>query len=444
MKTKLPNQVQKLLKDFEKAGFTIYIVGGPVRDLLLGRPVKDWDFTTDATPEQILQLIPAGFYDNKFGTVGLAVDGQVYEITTMRKEGVYEDSRHPSEVSWTKDINEDLGRRDFTVNAMAMKSSGDIVDPYNGKKDLTDKLIRAVGDPAKRFKEDALRLIRAIRFASQLQFKIEDETFKSIKINAQLLTNISWERIRDELFKILATDYPYEGIVMLRNSGLLQYVLPEVEKSFGVVQQGPKHDRVYDIGEHSLLSLKYCTSNDPLVRLATLIHDVGKSDTMRVQSDGNVTFYGHDVVGGKIAEKIGKRLKLSNKQIEKLVRLVRWHLFTVDENQTDSAIRRFIKNIGAENIDDMMALRVGDRLGGGTQKAISWRMKKFRERIDQVLKKPFSVKDLKINGQDIMEVLNTKPGPKVGETLDQLFQEVLEDSSKNNREYLLKRVKEIA
>ncbi|MBI4036273.1 HD domain-containing protein [Candidatus Daviesbacteria bacterium] len=457
----LPKLVLEILEKFDKAGYQIYIVGGAVRDLLLGKKVEDWDFTTDAKPEEILKVIPKAFYNNKFGTVGLDTDLGIMELTTMRKEGLYRDFRHPTQIDWTDKIEEDLARRDFTVNAMGLRlrsdQSPEIIDPFDGKVDIKNKLIKAVGNPEKRFKEDALRLIRAIRIATQLEFDIDKETFTAIKENSRLLKEIAWERIRDELFKLLASVNPrlpsqsgapggqaYIGIIKMREAGILQIILPELEACFGIVQEGPKHDRIYDIGEHSLLSLKYCPSADPLTRLATLLHDVGKPNTMHTQKDGNVTFYGHDVVGGKIVKIIGERLKLSKKQIEKLYILVRWHLFTVDENQTDSAIRRFIKNIGIENIEDMMALRVGDRLGGGTQKAVSWRMKKFRERIDQVLRKPFSITDLKVNGKDVMEVLNIKPGPKVGKTLNQLFQEVLEDASKNKRGYLLARIKELA
>ncbi len=450
MDFKLPEEVKTILERFTEAGFQIYIVGGAPRDLILGREVTDWDFTTDAKPEQILKILPNGFYNNQFGTVGIPANSlhTVFEITTMRKEGGYTDFRHPSNIAWTDKIEEDLKRRDFTINAMALTykdavgKSLKLVDPFNGQQDLANKLIRAAGDPRLRFEEDALRLMRAIRFAAQLEFTIEPQTFQAVKENAGLIHQISWERIRDELFKILATDHPYEGVWLLRVTGLLGHILPEVERCFGVVQQGPKHDRVYDIGEHSLLSLKYCPSKNPLVRFATLIHDIGKTDTAAVQPDGNVTFYGHDVVGGRLAKQVAQRLKLSKKEAEKLVTLVRWHLFTVDENQTDSAIRRFVKNVGVENVSDMMDLRIADRLGGGTQRPVSWRMEKFKEKIDKVLQKPFLISDLKIDGNDVMQTLNLKPGPKVGEILNKLFKEVLEDDSKNDRNYLMEKLKQ--
>lgn len=446
MDFKLPKEVIQISEQFKKTHFQLFLVGGAVRDLMLGKKVTDWDFTTDATPEEILKLFPQGFYNNKFGTVGVSTDLGVLEITTMRKEGDYKDHRRPLEVSWTNKIEEDLARRDFTINALALDltSEGILVDPFKGKVDLEAKLVKAVGDPNKRFEEDALRLVRAIRIATQLNFEIENGTFEAIKGNASLISEISFERIRDEFFKLLGSENPYNGVMLLRKSGILEIILPELEKCFGIIQEGPKHDRVYDIGEHCLSSLKHCPSKDPLVRFATLIHDIGKANTKAIQKDGNVTFYGHDIEGGKLAKLVAQRFKLSKKETEKLVRLIRWHMFSVNEEQTDAAIRRFIKNVGLENVDDLMALRVGDRLGGGTEKDISWRMKRFRERIDEVLQKPFSVTDLKINGQDVMETLNIPPSPKVGEVLTTLFKEVLEDATKNERGYLLQRIKEIA
>jgi tRNA nucleotidyltransferase (CCA-adding enzyme) len=487
MNITLPKQILEIFNIFEKANYQLYLVGGSVRDLLMKREIHDWDFTTDAQPEQILKLFPKGFNNNKFGTVGiqlsaishqlsdeetkksltansaasLKADDSIVEITTMRKEGDYKDHRHPSKVGWTNKIEEDLKRRDFTINAIALSRASaslsqefslsepeasrsvTIIDPFNGQVDLQNKTIRAVGDPDKRFQEDALRLMRAIRFATQLNFQIEEQTFAAIKANAELIKEIAWERIRDELFKILSSENPYQGIIMLREVGLLKFILPELEDCFGIQQQGPKHDREYDIGTHCLLALKETPSKDPLVRLATLLHDIGKKETMAITPDGNVTFYNHEVVGAHQTLKIAKRFNLSKAQSDKLFKLIRWHMFTLDENQTDSAIRRFIKNVGFENVKDMMDLRIGDRLGGGTQKAISWRMEKFSERIDEVMQKPFSISDLKITGIDVMETLNIPTGPQVGQILQKLFEEVLEDAEKNNKDYLLKRIPEL-
>lgn len=440
----LPEAVKNVVENFKKNNFQIYLVGGAVRDLLMGKAVHDWDFTTDAKPGQILKLFPNSHYDNKFGTVGISTeDSEVYEITTMRKEGIYKDNRHPIDVSWTNKIEEDLARRDFTINAMALSDDNSIVDPFNGQQDIDNKLIRVVGDANLRFQEDALRLMRAIRIATELEFEIEVKTSEAIQENAHLIKHVAWERIRDEFFKLLAAGNPYAGIVKLREAGILQIILPEVERCFGVKQEGPKHARIYDIGEHSLLALKYTPSKNPLIRFAALLHDIGKPATEKKASDGNVTFYNHDLVGGNLSLEIARRFNLSKKDTDKLFRLIRFHMFTVIEDQTDSAIRRFIKNVGIENLKDIMAVRVGDRLGGGTQKETSWRMEKFQEKIANVLEKPFSIADLKVNGKDVMETLNIKPGPKVGEVLQKLFEEVLADSEKNNKKYLLERINDL-
>lgn len=443
----LPDEIYNIYNKFLKAGFAVFLVGGVVRDIFLKRPLNDWDLTTDATPEEILRTFPEGFYENIFGTVGIKIETGIVEVTTMRKEGKYKDLRHPIEVAWTKNIEEDLARRDFTINAMALeindRAKPIIIDIFNGQSDLKEKLIRAVGNPDTRFTEDALRLIRAIRFSAQLNFEIEEKTLESIKRNSALIKNISWERIRDELFKILQSDNTFDGITKLKETGILEIILPEITTCFNIVQEGPKHDRIYDIGEHLLLSMKFCPSKDPLVRFAALIHDIGKVATFKKDANGNVTFYGHETVGANLSKRVSERLKLSKADSEKLYRLIRWHMFTVSETQTDSAVRRFIKNVGLENIKDMLALRVADRLGGGTATETSWRMEEFKKRIKEVLKKPFSISDLKITGTDVMEILKIKPGPKVGEILNSLFQEVLEDASKNNQEYLAEKIKQL-
>jgi len=454
MKFKIPPFVRKIISTFQKAGHEIYIVGGAVHDLLMKRVVTDWDFTTDATPEIVLGLFPDGFYDNKFGTVGISHPSleKPYEITTFRKEIGYTDRRHPDKIIWGKTIEEDLVRRDFTINAMALRPakrrSGQalnftLIDPHGGQKDIKKKLIRAVGNPIKRFQEDALRMFRAVRIATQLGFTIEEKTFQAIKNNIDLIDHISAERIRDELLKLLSYPYAADGYMVLRNSGLAQKILPEVEQGFGLAQKSPGRHHLWDVGTHNVLSLKYCKSEDPIVKLATLIHDVGKPLVVKKQKDGTITFYNHEVLGASIASNIGRRLRLSKKDQERLVTLVRWHQFTVDERQTDSAIRRFIRNVGKENLQDILDLRVGDRLGGGARET-SWRLEKFKKRLAEVQKQPFSVRDLKINGHDVIKTLNIHPGPLVGRILNQLFKEVVEDKKKNERKYLLKRIKQIS
>ncbi len=409
-------------------------------------------------PQQTLELFPTAFYDNEFGTVGIPVEvassnkKNVIEITTFRSEKGYQDKRHPTEISWGSSIEEDLLRRDFTFNAIAMKIiqnkssyTTQIIDPFHGIEDLKKNLIKAVGDPNERFKEDALRLIRAIRFATTYSFTVEDNTWKSIIVDAHLLPHISSERIRDELFKILSSDHPYEGIMLLQKAHLLEYILPELLTGIDVSQVRPGRHHTTDVFTHNVLSLKFCPSNDPIVRFATLLHDIGKPQAASVDEKGYIIFHNHEIVGAKMAQKIADRLRSSKKDKEKIVTLIRWHMFTVDEKITDAAIRRFIRRIGVSNVQDMMDLRVGDRLGGGTQLAESWRLKLFRKRIEDQLKPaPFSINDLVIDGNDIMHELQIKPGPKIGKILHILFEEVDEDLTKNNKEYLIKRLKDLA
>ncbi len=286
--------------------------------------------------------------------------------------------------------------------------------------------------------------MRAIRFAAQLGFQIEETTLQAIINNASLIANISGERIRDELLKLLGSEYPYEGIMLLKNTGILHEILPELLEGVGVSQVRPGRHHKDDVFTHNVLSLKYCTSTDPIVRFATLIHDAGKPRVASTDENGFVIFHNHEIVGSRMSFEISDRLRLSKKQREKIFKLIRWHMFTVDEHITDSAVRRFIRRIGVDNVKDMMDLRVGDRLGGGTQTAESWRLKLFKKRVEeQLAPAPFSINDLAIDGNDIMKELNIKPGRQIGEILQKLFEEVDEDLSKNTREYLLQRIKVI-
>ena len=460
----IPDEILDIYKRFEKKGYEAYLVGGCVRDIILNKIVKDWDFTTNATPEQILKLFPDGFYDNQFGTVGIPLENkqarldrrqarQVIEITTYRTEHGYIDRRHPKKVSWGKSIEEDLSRRDFSINAIALRLPSlaqgkpfefKIVDPFKGQEDIKNKIIKAVGDPKKRFKEDALRLMRAIRFATTLLFTIQENTWNEIVNDSKLIDEISKERIKDELLRILESDYPYEGIMLLKNSGLMKYILPELLDGVEVSQVRPGRHHTSDVFTHNVLSLKFCPSIDPIVRLATLLHDVGKPKAASNDEKGLIIFHNHEIAGAKIAREICDRLKFSKKDREKIVNLIRWHMFTVDEKITDAAIRRFIRRVGVESVKDMMDLRIGDRLGGGTQTAESWRLKLFKKRVEEQLSPaPFSINDLEIDGNDVMKILGIKPGPKVGEILQKLFEEVDEDLSKNTKEYLIKRTKEL-
>jgi len=444
---KLPNEALAIINAVQKHGFEAYAVGGSVRDILMGRSTHGWDYTTNAIPEEILRMFPDSFYDNQFGTVGIKIRDKdeivldVFEITTYRSEQGYTDNRHPDKIKWGKTLKEDLSRRDFTINSIAYDGKT-FVDPYDGQKDLKEKIIRTVGVPSDRFAEDALRMMRAVRIASELGFMIDPDTVAAIKTNAALLKNISMERIRDELFRILASPFASDGILLLKNTGLLTYIVPELEPAFSVEQKSPNRHHIYDVGTHSVMALKHCPSPDPVVRLATLLHDIGKIKTYHKDESGQITFYNHEVVSTKIAREIAFRLKLSKKQIEKVVTLIRWHQFSVDERQTDTALRRFVRHVGKENLDDMLALRIGDRLGGGATES-SWRLELFKKRLIEVQKQPFTVADLKIDGFDVMKEYNCKPGPVIGKALNALFAEVETNALLNEKEALLKRLLEL-
>ena len=438
-------KIIKIAKKITDADGEIYVVGGAVRDLILGREIHDWDFTSNLKPEEIQKIFSKNsFYNNSFGTISV-VDGEdIFEITTFRTEQGYSDNRHPDEVKWGETLEEDLQRRDFTINAMALKlssssssSSYKVIDLYDGQEDLQSRLIRTVGNPDERFNEDALRMMRAIRIAGQLGFLIEEKTFESIQKNAKLINNIAGERIRDELFKILQSKVPSHGIMLLKNSGLLKEIIPELLDGVEMTQKGHHID---DVWTHNLKTLDNCSSLNPITRLASLLHDVGKPKSMKGEGE-NRTFHNHEIFSSRIAVEVGKKLRLSKKESEQLFKLVRWHMFTVETTQTDKAVRRFIRNVTPEYIDEMIALRRADRLGSGA-KETSWRWELFKDRIVEVQKQPFSIKDLKVNGQDVMTILEIKPSRKVGEVLTDIFAKVEEDPSLNDREVLLKKIEE--
>lgn len=438
MKTKiiLPNNIIDFMGVLKKKGFKVYLVGGAVRNLILGLETVNWDFTTNAKPQKILKLFKKAFYNNKYGTVSISTDGAVFEVTPFRREGKYEDFRHPDKIEWAASVEEDLKRRDFTINAIAYDGEG-LIDPEDGLEDLQNKLVRSVGRADLRFSEDALRLVRAIRIATELQFLIEEETRKSIVKNASLITKISGERVRDELFKILKSPQAADGIFFLKNTGLLKYILPEVDDSFDIPQKSPKRHHIYDVGTHQVMALKYCQSTDIITRLATLIHDTGKVKTFSKDKKTElITFYNHEIVGAAVAREIANRLRLSKNDSQKLIKLVRFHMFTVSEKQTDKAIKRFIRNVGKDYLMDILDLRVADRLGSGA-KLTSWRTELFKKRLQEVQKEPFKITDLKVTGHDVMKILNIKPGPKVGQILEKIFSEVSDGKLKNERQILL-------
>ena len=449
--SRIPKEVSRVTESLQKAGFEAYIVGGCVRDLILGREPKDWDVTTSANPEQIQACFSKTVYENTFGTVGVHTETdneklRIIEVTPYRLEGKYSDSRHPDSVSFSTSLPDDLQRRDFTMNAIVLDPiKGQLIDLYKGQEDIRDGVIRAVGNAKERFSEDALRTLRAIRFAAELGFMIEQETGQGILETAPLLAKISGERIRDEFTKMILSPNPMVGVILAQKYGLLHEFLPEVEIGLGVEQNG---DHIYDVWEHNLRALNHAADrNWPLhVRLAALFHDVAKPNT-RVWSDEKKdwTFYGHDVVGGRITTKIMERLKFGKKITEVVAKLVRYHLFFSDiEKITLSAVRRIVRNVGPENVWDLMKLRACDRIGMGRPKETPYRLRKYESMIEEAMRAPVSVAMLKIDGARIMEVAGIKPGPQIGYILHALLEEALDNPDINTAEQLEARAKELA
>lgn len=442
----IPQEIKDVSAKLIAGGFEAYIVGGCVRDLIIGREPKDWDLTTNATPEQIIPLFDKTFYENTFGTVGVVIsEDRTIEVTPYRLESAYSDNRHPDKVTFSDKLEDDLKRRDFTINALASNViMGEVVDNFDGLRDLESKTIRAVGSPDKRFTEDALRLVRAIRFSAELGFTIEHDTQNSIMKHADLIKNISIERIRDEVTKIIASDNPMMGFVFLERLGLLKHFLPEISNAVGV-SQNQAHS--FDVFEHLLRSLQ-CAADKKYpfyVRLAALLHDIGKPTTKRnIKGGKDCTFYGHEVVGAKMTAEILKRMKFSNENIKLVVNLVRWHMFFSDTEQISlSAVRRIIRNVGPDYIWDLVNLRICDRIGTGRPKEDPYRLRKYMSMIEEVLREPVSVSKLKIGGKELMKVAELKPGPKIGFILNILLEEVIDNQEKNTEGNLKNRALEL-
>lgn len=460
MKGSIPKEVKLVVGELEQHGFEAYVVGGCVRDLLLGREPEDWDVATSAAPEDVQKIFPDNFYENKFFTVTVRIQAtdprlKEIEVTSYRSDLKYGDRRHPEEVVFAKNIEEDLGRRDFTINAIALRprpglgvtprpglGQMEVVDPFAGQKDLKAKLIRAVGEPSERFQEDALRMMRGVRFCATLGFSLEPATKEAIAKNAPLLKEISQERIRDEFAKIIMAEKAREGVETLRELGLLEYIIPELVEGYGVTQN--KH-HIYTVWEHNLLSLEYAVQQkwSLEIRLASLLHDVGKPRVKKGEGKDS-TFYGHEVMGARLVKQILSRLKFSSKFIEKIVTLVRYHLFYYNVGEvTEASIRRLVKNVGAENVEDLLKVRMADRIGSGVPKAEPYKLRHLRYLVDKVSQDPISSSMLKVKGDDVMKVLGIEPGPRVGWILDALLATVLEDPKKNDEGTLTEYVKEL-
>ena len=442
----IPKEVEFVVEQLRKQGFEALVVGGCVRDLLLNKEPDDWDITTNAVPEEIQKIFPDHFYANKFFTVTVLLESEnprlkEIEVTTYRSDHKYTDHRRPEKVTYAKTIEEDLSRRDFTINAIALQEDR-IIDPFNGQADLKARIIRTVGNPEDRFKEDALRMMRAARLATVLNFTIEEETKKAIQAHAQLLKEISAERVRDELLKIVMAERAKQGIELLRELKLLQYSMPELQEGYGVEQN--KHHK-YSVWEHNLLSLEYSVKQkwNLEVRMASLLHDIAKP-RVKQGTGRDSTFYGHEIVGAKMAKHMLLHLKFPSQDIEKITKLIRYHMFyyNVDE-VTESSVRRLVRKIGPEHIEDLLKLRMADRIGSGVPKAQPYKLRHWRYMIERVARDPMSVTMLKINGDEIIKLLKITPGPRIGWLLHILFGEVLDDPKKNNRAHLESRLKEL-
>lgn len=478
MHVNIPQPVVDVVFLLETHGFEAFIVGGSLRDLLLGREPKDWDITTNATPKEIQQLFPDSVYENEFGTVGVKTsrfltttpesqETDIIEVTTYRTESSYSDSRHPDSVTFVKTIEEDLARRDFTINAIAARISEqkaenekqkekmvdrtlEIIDPFRGQVDLKQKVIRAVGNPTERFGEDALRILRAIRLTAELSsgtwkterldWTIEPATWSALHSLASRIGTLSIERIRDEFSRIVLSAHPRQGIELLHEAGVLGYFLPELERGIGVAQN---LHHIYTVWEHNLRALETCPSEKLSVRLAALFHDIAKPETKRGEGY-RATFYNHDHVGARVTRRVLERLRYPKKLVDHASMLVDNHLFYYNVGEvTEASVRRLLSRVGRENMDDLMAVRIGDRLGSGVPKGKPYKLRHLEYMIDKVSHDAVSVKMLKIDGKELMGELQLVPGPKVGALLDCLLAEVIEDAQKNEKAILLDRARKL-
>ncbi|QQG38081.1 MAG: HD domain-containing protein [Candidatus Kaiserbacteria bacterium] len=446
----VPSEIKNLCAVLKKGGFESYLVGGCVRDLLLRREPKDWDITTNAKPPEIQALFEETFYENDFGTVGVVTKSEdpklkVVEITPYRIEGEYSNARHPDEVRFSDSLSDDLKRRDFSINAIAYDPhTGEIIDEHGGREDLAARRIAAVGDPNERFKEDALRTLRAVRLSAELDFALEPQTAAAIAADAPLLEKISRERVRDELVRILESPRPMQAIFVAQKLGILRFMIPELVSAIGV-EQNQAH--AYDVFEHLLRSLQHAADKEwpLLIRLAALLHDIGKPASRRWSDEKkDWTFHGHEVIGARMARAILKDLRFSSETIERVSSLVRWHMFFSDpDTVTLSAVRRTIRNVGTDHIKDLLNLRICDRIGTGRPKEQPFRLRKYMSMVEEAMRDPVSVSMLKIDGSRLI-ALGQAPGPRIGWILHALLEEVLDDPKKNTEAYLESRAGELA
>ncbi|MBN1499428.1 MAG: CCA tRNA nucleotidyltransferase [Spirochaetes bacterium] len=430
--------IKRLIATLNEAGYECFMVGGSVRDMLLGMEVYDFDFATNAKPEKVVELfnhvVPTGI---KHGTVTVLFGKKAFEVTTYRCDGKYFDGRRPENITYSETLEEDVARRDFTINGLAYDfEHEEVIDYVGGLKDLNEGIIRTIGSAIDRLNEDGLRSYRACRFTAKLNFIIEKNSFEAIKKTLHVSEKVSVERVREELMKMLETDKPSIGIENMRHSGLLKIALPELQQCFGVPQN--KYHK-YDVYYHNIYSCDAAPKNQPYIRLAALFHDIGKVATRRTGSDGDGTFYNHEMVGGRITESIMKRLKFSNDDISKTVNLVMNHMFHYTDDWNDGAVRRFMRKVGIENIQDLIQLRLADRRGNGSRDGIPAPITELCERIEKVIadENAITVKDLEITGYDVMKHFKVEPGPVIGIILNELLEIVLDHPEHNNKDYLI-------
>ena len=440
----VPGPILDVLRLLHEKGHKAYVIGGAVRELLVGEKPgpSDWDLGTSATPEEVLALFPRGITTGaRFGTITVPTPAGPCEVTTFRVESEYRDARRPERVEFVRELEEDLKRRDFTVNAIAWDPLHErLVDPTGGIPDLEARLLRAVGDPGARFREDGLRPIRAARFTAALEFELEEETERAL-IDAHVeVARVSAERVQEELLKMLAAREPSRGFEVLRRAGLLAHWFPELLATVAVPQN---RYHAYDVWYHTLHTCDAAPPEKPVVRLAALYHDVGKPETRAEKENGDATFYNHQFVGETLARRAMERLKFSRERTDRVAHLVRHHMFDYRPEWTDAAVRRFIRSVGVEEIADLFDLRIADNIGNGLKTGFPHYLGELRARVEAILdaEEALSVRDLAVDGKDVMRALNLPPGPRVGEILDHLLEEVLEDPALNRREALLNRLR---
>jgi putative nucleotidyltransferase with HDIG domain len=428
--------VEKVVERLLTSGHDAYVVGGSVRDALRGIDPHDWDVTTDATPDEIQKVFPRSLYNNRFGTVVVRAGAHEIEVTTYRTEAEYSDHRRPDSVAFTASLREDLARRDFTMNAMAWRPArggapGELIDPFGGRTDLDAHLLRAVGDADERFREDALRMLRAVRFATLLELRIEPATFDAIRRNAALTASLSGERIQQEMMKMLGAERPSVALQLLSDTGVLAVICPELEECKLTPQEKAAAENVF---EHLLATVDATPANDPVLRLAGLFHDIGKPETF---ADGH--FHQHEFVGEAKTRTILRRWKLDKETISEVAHLIRNHMFWYETEWSGSAVRRFIRKIGLENIPALFALRRADNIGSGAKSPRMYALEALWQRVQEEIDaaNAFSLRDLKIDGNDLMRELGVPQGREIGRILDALFERVTDEPALNTRDALL-------